>query len=128
MSDAPAARLLDHFAALDDPRVERTRHHALLDIVAIALCAVICGADGWVEVEAFGQAKRLAGELPGAAQRHPVARHLRAGLRRARPGAVRSRVSLLGGGGGGPERRDGGGRRWQDAAALPRCRPPARRR
>jgi predicted transposase YbfD/YdcC len=58
MSDVPAARLLDHFAALDDPRVERTRSHALLDIVAIAVCAVICGADGWVEVEAFGQAKR----------------------------------------------------------------------
>lgn len=58
MSDAPAVRLLAHFAALDDPRVERTRRHALLDIVAIAICAVICGADSWVEVEAFGNAKR----------------------------------------------------------------------
>jgi predicted transposase YbfD/YdcC len=57
MSDTAAARLLDHFAALDDPRVERTRRHHLLDIVAIALCAVICGADSWVEVEAFGTAK-----------------------------------------------------------------------
>lgn len=58
MSDAPTARLLDHFVALDDPRVERTRRHQLLDIVAIALCAVICGADSWVEVAAFGTAKQ----------------------------------------------------------------------
>jgi predicted transposase YbfD/YdcC len=58
MSDVPTARLLDHFAALDDPRVERTRRHALLDIVTIAVCAIICGADSWVEVAAFGQAKR----------------------------------------------------------------------
>jgi hypothetical protein len=36
--------LTQHFAALDDPRVERTKLHRLLDIVAIALCAVIAGA------------------------------------------------------------------------------------
>lgn len=46
-----------HFAALDDPRVERTKQHHLLDIVTIALCAVICGADGWVEIAEFGWAK-----------------------------------------------------------------------
>jgi predicted transposase YbfD/YdcC len=49
---------LAHFAAVDDPRVSPATRHHLLDIVAIALCAVICGADTWVEVEAFGQAKR----------------------------------------------------------------------
>src|SRR5918999_2369780 len=47
-----------HFAALPDPRVDRTKRHELLDIVTIALCAVICGADSWVEVERFGRAKR----------------------------------------------------------------------
>jgi len=47
-----------HFAALDDPRVERTKHHSLIAILTIALCATICGADGWVEVEEFGKAKR----------------------------------------------------------------------
>jgi predicted transposase YbfD/YdcC len=46
------------FAELPDPRVERTKRHALLDILTIALCAVICGADSWVEVERFGHAKR----------------------------------------------------------------------
>jgi predicted transposase YbfD/YdcC len=46
-----------HFADLPDPRVERTRKHSLGDILVIALCAVICGADSWEEVEAFGEAK-----------------------------------------------------------------------
>ncbi len=49
--------LLTHFQALEDPRLERSRQHGLLDIVAITLCAVVCGADSWVEVEKFGEAK-----------------------------------------------------------------------
>jgi len=47
-----------HFAALEDPRVERTKKHSLGAILLIALCAVICGADSWVEVEQFGRAKQ----------------------------------------------------------------------
>jgi hypothetical protein len=43
--------LMSHFEALEDPRVERTRLHDLLDIIAIALCAVVCGADSWPDVE-----------------------------------------------------------------------------
>jgi predicted transposase YbfD/YdcC len=46
-----------HFQELEDPRVSPATRHQLLDVVAIALCAVICGADTWVEVEAFGNAK-----------------------------------------------------------------------
>jgi predicted transposase YbfD/YdcC len=46
-----------HFEALDDPRIDRTRKHHLLDLVAIAICAVISGADSWVQVEAYGNAK-----------------------------------------------------------------------
>jgi hypothetical protein len=43
--------LLEYFADLEAPRrVERTKEHLLLDIVAIAICAVICGADSWVRV------------------------------------------------------------------------------
>ena len=37
--------------------MDRTKEHHLLDIVAIAICAVICGADSWVAVEEFGNAK-----------------------------------------------------------------------
>jgi predicted transposase YbfD/YdcC len=43
-----------YFSELPDPRVERTKRHKLLDIVAIAMCGVICGADNWVEIEEFG--------------------------------------------------------------------------
>ena len=50
--------LQEHFARLEDPRVERTKRHQLLAIITIALCAVICGADTWVDVEEFGKAKR----------------------------------------------------------------------
>lgn len=46
-----------YFAALPDPRVDRTKKHQLGDILVIALCAVVCGADSWEEVEAFGEAK-----------------------------------------------------------------------
>jgi hypothetical protein len=49
--------LATSFAGLSDPRVERTKYYQFLDIILIAICAVVCGAEGWVEVEAFGQAK-----------------------------------------------------------------------
>lgn len=51
-------QLQEHFATLEDPRIERTKEHLLIDIVTIAVCAVICGADDWVEVAAFGRSKR----------------------------------------------------------------------
>src|SRR5512139_3737918 len=57
MNDKPTASITAHFARLEDPRVERTKYHQLLDILVIAICAVICGADDWVEVELFGNAK-----------------------------------------------------------------------
>ena len=46
-----------YFATVEEPRIERTRDHTLLDIIIIAICAVICGADGWVDVEEFGKTK-----------------------------------------------------------------------
>jgi predicted transposase YbfD/YdcC len=46
-----------HFGEIEDPRVERRRAHHLVDIIAIALFAVISGADSWVGIETYGQAK-----------------------------------------------------------------------
>ncbi len=43
---------------LKTPRVERTKRHQLIDIITIAICAVICGADSWVAIETYGQAKQ----------------------------------------------------------------------
>ena len=57
MSARKLGSLMAHFEPLQDPRVNRTRKHNLLDIIAIALCGVICGADSWVEIEAYGKAK-----------------------------------------------------------------------
>ena len=57
MAQPPKTTILDHFADLDDPRVERTRRHKLVDIIAIAICATICGADSWVHIELFGKSK-----------------------------------------------------------------------
>ena len=54
--DAPRG-VLRYFAELPDPRMNRTRRHILGDIVALAICAVICGADGWAQVAQFGRCK-----------------------------------------------------------------------
>jgi hypothetical protein len=37
--------------------VGRTKDHELLDIITIAVCAVICGADDWLEIASWGQEK-----------------------------------------------------------------------
>ncbi len=42
------------FANLTDPRLERTRHHNLFDIVVVAVCATIAGSDSWTDIERFG--------------------------------------------------------------------------
>ncbi len=57
MDQPVGASLRAHFAAVPDPRIERTKRHQLLDIITIAICAVLCGADSWVDVALFGQAK-----------------------------------------------------------------------
>ena len=58
MPKQPLGPLGASFGSLLDPRVERTKYHQLLDIVLIAICAVVCGAEGWVEVETFGKTKK----------------------------------------------------------------------
>lgn len=46
-----------HFSSLPDPRVERSKLHSLLDILTIAILAVLCGAEGWEDMEEFGESK-----------------------------------------------------------------------
>ena len=59
-SDEPSvdASLLTHFANLNDPRQEETIEHLLLDMLAIAICAIICGAESWTDIEEYGKAKQ----------------------------------------------------------------------
>lgn len=49
--------LLEHFKNLKDPRTEHLLEHQLLDIIGLTICAVICGADTWVDIEEYGKAK-----------------------------------------------------------------------
>ena len=49
---------VQHFGELPDPRIERSKQHSLVNIVAIALSAVLAGADSFYEIEAFGQTRR----------------------------------------------------------------------
>src|SRR5262245_44242885 len=53
----PKIALVDAFADLPDPRVDRTKKHRLTDILMIAVCAVVAGADSFEEIERFGEAK-----------------------------------------------------------------------
>ena len=48
---------LDHFSSLEDPRIERSKLYPLSELLFLTLCAVIAGADGWSDVEAFGKSK-----------------------------------------------------------------------
>lgn len=58
MPKKPLETLSEHFGKVTDARVDRTKEHKLIDILAIAICAIICGAEGWVDVELFGKSKQ----------------------------------------------------------------------
>ena len=97
MSHRDPASLTEHFGSLVDPRVDRTKRHNLLDIVTIALCGVIAGADSWVDVEAFGRRKAEwlceMLDLPNGIPSHG---HLWQGLRQAGCSAVRALLHRVG--------------------------------
>jgi len=48
---------ITHFSGLEDPREDKNKRHALMDILFLTLAAVVSGADGWEDIEEFGQAK-----------------------------------------------------------------------
>ena len=54
-SESDLGTIRRYFDDFEDPRIDRTRLHELLDIIAITICGVVCGADSWVED--FGRAK-----------------------------------------------------------------------
>ena len=68
----PSHSIVAHFSTVQDPRVLGRTAHSLPDILVVTICAVICGADSWVQVEEFGRAKeewfrsflKLAGGIP----------------------------------------------------------------
>jgi predicted transposase YbfD/YdcC len=52
------ASIVAHFQTLEDPRIERTKKHNLLDILVIALCTLLTGGEGFQDMELFGKSKR----------------------------------------------------------------------
>jgi predicted transposase YbfD/YdcC len=58
MESKQVISLEEIFGKIADPRIDRTKLHKLIDIIIISICAVICGAEGWEEIEEFGKAKQ----------------------------------------------------------------------
>ena len=58
MTDKISANIEAHFGNIEDPRRTYLNDHPLINIITIALCAVIAGAEGWSDVEMFGQQKK----------------------------------------------------------------------
>jgi predicted transposase YbfD/YdcC len=73
------ASIAEYFSELEDPR-RHNRRHKLVDIVVIAICAVVCGADSWEDIELFGHSKEewLKGflELPHGIPSHDTFRRV----------------------------------------------------
>jgi predicted transposase YbfD/YdcC len=65
---------LSYFSDMKDPRIDRTKEHVLLDIIAIAILAVTCGSDTWNDIEEYGKTKeswlRTFLKLPGGIPSH----------------------------------------------------------
>jgi len=74
MTTSPIGSIEEHFSNLVEPRVVGRSDHKLIDIVVIAICGVICGAEGWTDIEQFGQVKedwlRQFLELPSGIPSH----------------------------------------------------------
>lgn len=58
MTDEIRANIEAHFGNIEDPRRTYLNDHPLINIITIALCAVIAGAEGWSDVQMFGQQKK----------------------------------------------------------------------
>lgn len=59
MPKKPLEAIEEYFSKVTDPRKDRTKEHKLIDLIAIALCGVICGAEGWTDIENFGKSKEI---------------------------------------------------------------------
>jgi hypothetical protein len=57
MEGRPAPSIMTYLCSLENPRSDHTRGYKLIDIITIAICGVICGADNWVDRELFGRPK-----------------------------------------------------------------------
>src|ERR671938_265448 len=57
MADPVNVSIVEHFQSLEDPRIERSRKHCLIDILVIALCTLLSGGEGFQDMELCGKSK-----------------------------------------------------------------------
>ncbi|MGE3798394.1 MAG: transposase family protein, partial [Thermomicrobiales bacterium] len=57
MDPQPSPVFLSYLEDLSDPRTMHRRQHRLVDIITIALCGVLSGADSWMDIAAYGRSK-----------------------------------------------------------------------
>ena len=58
MEDKPIGRISEHLGKDKDPRIGNANRHKFIDILVIAICGVVCRADGWSDVALFGRSKQ----------------------------------------------------------------------
>lgn len=58
MSIEVVATIKEHFGQVRDPRQPGKVEHPLINIIFITICGVLCGADNWVAIEAFGNGQK----------------------------------------------------------------------
>jgi hypothetical protein len=58
MADPVNASIVAHFPTVEDPRMERTKHHALLDILVVTVCTLLTDGEEFQDMALFGQSKR----------------------------------------------------------------------
>jgi hypothetical protein len=57
MSEEPFKSFEEYFGDMPEPRVEGRCTHRLVEIIIVAICGVLCGANSWSEIEQYGRAK-----------------------------------------------------------------------
>ena len=55
MADTVNASIVEHVRSLEDPRIERTQKHLVLDLLGIAVCPLLTGGEGLQDMEFFGK-------------------------------------------------------------------------
>ena len=100
MTDGHLASIATHVGHLTDPRMERTKDHQLLDILTIAICAILCGAEGPTGMVTFGKAKedwlRTILPLPNGISSHDTFNRVLAHLKPTELGSGTGLVTLGG--------------------------------
>jgi hypothetical protein len=93
MTQTRLSKLLDPFASRPDPQINRRKLHDLVDIVALAICAILAGCNEYTAMEAFGQAKatwlKTFLRLPNGIPSHDATARRRASPGRPEPPGIR---------------------------------------